>query len=183
MIFEETPLAGAFLLRPEKIEDDRGFFARSFCRQEFEAHGLSPAVAQCNVSFNHHKGTLRGLHFQATPHEEIKLVRCTRGSLFDVIVDLRPTSPTFKASFSIELTERNHFSLYVPKGFGHGFQTLEDSTEVFYQMSQFYVPGAALGYRWNDPAFDLPWPLEPTVISERDQALPFLEASLLETRP
>ena len=175
MIFEETPLHGAYVLRPERVEDERGFFARTFCREEFEAHGLPSSVAQCNLSFNHRKGTLRGMHFQKPPHEEDKLVRCIRGALFDAIVDLRRLgSETYLETFAVELSAENRVSLFVPKGFAHGFQTLEDDTEVFYQMSELYVPGFGGGYRWDDPAFGIPWPLEPTVISERDRALPTL---------
>lgn len=173
MIFEETPLAGVVVLKPERFEDERGFFARTYCRQEFEEHGLDPAVEQCNVSYNHRRGTLRGLHFQAPPHEEDKLVRVTRGAIYDVAVDLRPSSSTFKEVFGVELTAENGWALYVPKGCGHGFQVLEDETEVFYQMSRRYAPGAGRGYRWDDPAFAVPWPLEPTVMSEKDQELPY----------
>lgn len=173
MIFEETPLAGVVVLKPERFEDERGFFARTYCRQEFEEHGLDPAVEQCNVSYNHRRGTLRGLHFQAPPHEEDKLVRVTRGAIYDVAVDLRPSSSTFKEVFGVELTAENGWALYVPKGCAHGFQVLEDETEVFYQMSRRYAPGAGRGYRWDDPAFGVPWPLEPTVMSEKDRELPY----------
>jgi dTDP-4-dehydrorhamnose 3,5-epimerase len=172
MIFRETPLPGAWLLEPERIEDERGFFARTFCRDEFEQRGLDPTVAQCSVSFNHRRGTLRGLHFQIAPHEEVKLVRVTRGSIWDVIVDLRLDSPTFKQHFSIVLSAESGNQLYIPKGLAHGFQTLEDATEVFYQISELYAPESARGYRWDDPAFAIPWPEAVTVISEKDRLLP-----------
>lgn len=172
MIFHPTPLAGAYVLEPERIGDDRGFFARTFCRRELEGHGLSPEVAQCNVSYNPVKGTLRGLHFQAPPHEEDKLVRCTRGAIFDAIVDLRPTSATHLRHFTVELTTDNRLQLYVPKGFAHGFQTLTDDTEVFYQISTPYAPDHGRGYRHDDPTFHIPWPLPVTKISEKDLALP-----------
>ncbi len=174
MIFTETPLAGAWLLDPERIEDERGFFARTYCRRELEAHGLDPSIAQCSVSYNHWRGTLRGLHFQTAPHEEIKLVRVTRGAVWDVIVDVRPGSPTFKCHFGIVLSAEDRHELYIPKGMAHGFQTLEDETEVFYQISEFYAPDFAWGYRWDDPAFAIPWPEPVTVISEKDRNLPLL---------
>ncbi|MCH9651625.1 MAG: dTDP-4-dehydrorhamnose 3,5-epimerase [Deltaproteobacteria bacterium] len=176
MIFRESPLKGAFVVEVERLSDDRGFFARTFCQRDFEAQGLSPATAQCNISFNHRKGTVRGLHFQQPPHEEAKVVRVTRGAIFDAIVDLRPSSPTFLEVFAITLSAEKRNQLYIPKGFAHGFQTLEDDSEVFYQMSDFFQPGAARGYRWNDPAFAIEWPLEVTVISERDQELPLWRA-------
>jgi dTDP-4-dehydrorhamnose 3,5-epimerase len=172
MIFHETPLAGAWVLEPEHFEDERGFFARTYCRREFEAHGLDPSIAQCSVSFNNRRGTLRGLHFQTAPHEEIKLVRVTRGAIWDVIVDVRPGSPTFRQHFSIVLSAEAHNALYIPKGMAHGFQALEDETEVFYQISEFYAPESARGYRWDDPAFAIPWPEPVTVISEKDRNLP-----------
>lgn len=168
MIFVETTLKGAFIVEPEKLEDARGFFARTWCREEFEAHGLNPKLVQCNTSFNKKKGTLRGMHYQAVPHEEAKLVRCTRGTVYDVILDLRPVSPTFGKWVAVKLTAENHRMLYVPEGFAHGFQTLEDDTEVFYQMSEFYYPEAARGVRWDDPAFGIEWPAKPSTISGRD---------------
>lgn len=177
MIFRETPLAGAWVLEPERFEDDRGFFARTYCRREFEARGLDPSIAQCSVSFNHRRGTLRGLHLQAAPHEEIKLVRVTRGSIWDVIVDLRPESITFQQHFSIVLSAESRTELYIPKGMAHGFQTLEDSTEVSYQISAFYAPEFARGYRWNDPAFAIPWPEPVTMISDKDLSLPLFSPS------
>lgn len=168
MIFRETPLAGAFVLEPERFEDDRGFFARTYDRDQFEAHGLDPEVVQCSVSYNHRRGTLRGLHFQAAPHEEIKLVRCTRGRIWDVIVDLRSGS-----HFSIVLSAEEGNALYVPKGMAHGFITLEDATEVFYQISERYSPEHARGYRWDDPTFAIPWPEPITVMADKDRNLPY----------
>lgn len=173
MIFRETPLPGAWLLTPERFADERGFFARTFCRQDFATRGLDPEVAQCSVSFNHKRGTVRGLHFQTAPHEEVKLVRVTRGALWDVIVDLRPDSPTFKNHFAVVLSAEAGNQLYIPKGIAHGFQTLEDGTEVFYQISVPYAPESARGYRWDDPAFAIPWPEPVTVMSEKDRDLPF----------
>jgi dTDP-4-dehydrorhamnose 3,5-epimerase len=172
MIFRETPLAGAWVLEPERFEDERGFFARTYCRRELESHGLDPSIAQCSVSYNHRRGTLRGLHFQTAPHEEIKLVRVTRGAVWDVIVDVRPGSPTFKRHFGIVLSAENRHELYIPKGMAHGFQTLEDETEVFYQISEFYAPDFARGYRWDDPTFAIPWPEPVTMMSEKDRNLP-----------
>ena len=172
MIFRETPLAGAYLIEPERLEDARGFFARSFCRREFEAHGLVTEVAQCNTSFNRHLGTLRGMHYQVAPHEEPKLVRCTTGRVHDVIIDLRPESETFKQYFAVTLSADNRIMLYVPAGFAHGFLTLEDDSEVFYQMGEFYYPESAGGVRWDDPAFGIEWPAKPVLISERDSSYP-----------
>jgi dTDP-4-dehydrorhamnose 3,5-epimerase len=169
LIFTETELSGAFIIDVERLEDERGFFARTWCEREFEARGINARLAQCNVSFNKKKGTLRGMHYQVAPHEEAKLVRCTMGAIFDVIVDLRRESPTFKKWVAVELNERNRRMLYVPEGFAQGFQTLEDDTEVFYQMSEFYAPEHARGLRWNDPAFQIRWPEAETVISPRDQ--------------
>ena len=172
MIFTETKLKGAFIIDMEPIEDERGFFARSWCREEFESHNLNPHLAQCNISFNKKKGTLRGMHYQSPPHEEAKLVRCTMGALFDVIIDLRPDSPTYKQWMGEELTAHNRRMLYIPEGFAHGFLTLEDSTEVFYQMSTLYVPNSASGIRWNDPVFNIIWPENPKVLSQSDQSYP-----------
>lgn len=152
--------------------DERGFFARSWCRQEFESHGLNSNLAQCSVSFNHLRGTLRGMHYQAAPHGEAKLIRCTRGSIFDVAIDLRPSSPTFKQWTSATLSSENRRMLYVPEGCAHGFLTLEDNCEVFYQISEFYAPGAGRGVRWNDAAFGILWPGEVKVISSRDASYP-----------
>ena len=172
MIFQETELKGAYIVDIERRDDDRGFFARSWCRREFEAHGLNPHIAQCSVSFNLRKGTLRGMHFQVKPFEEAKLVRCTMGSLCDVIVDLRPDSPTFKLHRSVVLTSDNRTMLYIPEGFAHGFLTLEDETEAHYQISEFHAPDHARGFRWNDPAFGIAWPADVKVISERDRNYP-----------
>jgi dTDP-4-dehydrorhamnose 3,5-epimerase len=166
--FVRTTLPGAFRVEMDRLEDDRGFFARSWCAREAEEQALNPRVAQCNVSFNRRRGTLRGMHFQAAPHEEAKLVRCTRGALFDVIVDLRPNSPTFRKWEAFELTDGNGLAIYVPAGFAHGFQTLVDDTEVFYQMSEFYVGASARGVRWNDPTFGILWPLSDPILSARD---------------
>ncbi|GAB4578967.1 MAG: dTDP-4-dehydrorhamnose 3,5-epimerase [Anaerolineales bacterium] len=172
MLFSETPLPGAYLIDLQKREDERGFFARSWCAREAAALGLDPHVVQCNISFNKTKGTLRGLHLQLPPFAESKLVRATRGAIYDVILDLRPASPTFRQWFGVELTADNRRALFVPKGFAHGFQTLEDNTEIFYQMSEFYAPDYARGIRWDDPAFNIRWPLEVAEISPKDRALP-----------
>ncbi len=172
MIFTETKLNGAFIINIEPIADERGLFARSWCRKEFEAHGLNPELAQCNISFNKKKGTLRGMHYQKPPHEEAKLVRCTKGAIFDVVIDLRPDSPTYKQWVGEELTAQNHRMFYVPRMFAHGFVTLTDSTEVFYQMSTPYVPESATGVAWDDPAFNIHWPEQPKIISQRDQSYP-----------
>ena len=170
MIFKETKLKGAFIIEPERIEDERGFFARTFCRKEFEVNGLNPNLVQCSVSFNKKKGTLRGMHYQIAPHEETKLVRCTSGAIYDVMLDLRPNSPTFKQWVSIELTGENQRMLYIPEGVAHGFQTLQDETEVMYQMSEFFHPECARGVRWDDRKFWIEWPSAERIISERDRA-------------
>ena len=172
MIFAETPLKGAYVIDLDRLADERGFFARTWCRREFEAHGLNAGLAQCNISFNYKRGTLRGMHYQVAPHAEAKLVRCTTGSIYDVIVDLRADSPTFKQWFAVELSSENRRMLYVPEGLAHGFLTLTDGAEVSYQMSEFYVPECARGVRWNDMAFDIHWPFKATLISERDRAYP-----------
>lgn len=173
MKFTETRLAGAYLIDLEPIADERGFFARSWCAQEFEAYGLNPKLVQCNISFNHKKGTLRGMHYQAKPHEEAKLVRCTKGAIYDVIVDIRPDSATFKQWLAVELTADNHRMLYIPQGVAHGFQTLVDKTEVFYQMSDFYYPECARGVCWNDQVFNIEWPQEDKrIISAKDLQYP-----------
>jgi len=168
MKFKDTPIPGAYVIEPERIGDARGFFARTYCQKEFSERGLSPDFVQCNISFNRGKGTLRGMHYQAEPHSEIKIVRCTMGSIYDVIVDLRPESAAFKSWFAVELTAENRIMLYVPAGIAHGFQTLEDNTEVFYQMSGFYAPDYARGVRWDDPAFGIEWPEENRTISDKD---------------
>lgn len=170
MQITESKIPGVFLIEPERRCDERGFFARTWCREEFEQAGLTVDWVQCNVSFNAQRGTLRGLHYQSAPHDEVKLVRCTMGAIYDVVIDLRPGSPTFRKSFGVELSAENHLSLYIPEGCAHGFQTLEDRSEVFYQMGAFYHAASALGVRWNDPVFAISWPLTPTVMSERDQA-------------
>jgi dTDP-4-dehydrorhamnose 3,5-epimerase len=176
--FLPSSLAGAFVVELEPIEDERGFFARSFCQNEFRSHGLDPAIAQCNVSLNRRRGTLRGLHYQAPPHEEAKLVRCTRGAIWDVIVDLRDGSATRGRWFAVELSADNHRALYVPRGFAHGFQTLADDSEVLYQMSEFYRPGSERGIRWDDPAIGIQWPIADPVVSARDRAYPVLGRAL-----
>jgi dTDP-4-dehydrorhamnose 3,5-epimerase len=173
MRFRELELPGAFLIALDRIEDERGFFARTFCRDEFAEHGLATEIVQANTAFNRRKGTLRGMHFQAAPHEEAKLVRCTRGAVYDVIVDLRRDSPTFTRWVSVELTVENDTMLYVPEGFAHGYQTLEDETETSYLMSQRYEPSAGRGVRWDDPAFGIEWPDEgDRTINERDRTWP-----------
>ena len=173
MHFTRTSLHDAVIIELEPIEDARGFFARAWDEREFGEHGLETRIAQCNVSFNTRKGTLRGMHLQHPPHEEVKLIRCTRGSLFDVIVDIRPESASYKQWAGVELSARNRRMLYVPRGFAHGFQTLEDDTETFYMVSEFYVPGAEDGLRWNDPIFGIEWPLgEPSEISDKDRSWP-----------
>ena len=192
MFFTETKLKGACIIELDKLQDDRGFFARSYCFREFEAHGLNPKVVQCNVSFNAKKGTMRGMHYQVAPSEEAKLVRCVRGSIYDVIVDIRPDSATYRQWIALELSSPRfhlpspisllpadgspltaHFRmLYVPEGFAHGFLTLEDNTEVFYQMSEFYTPECVRGFRWNDPTFGIEWPSDVQVISDRDRSYP-----------
>lgn len=168
MLWRPSKLGGAWLIEPQPVEDDRGFFARTWCRREFERHGLEASVAQCSVAFNARKGTLRGMHYQAMPHAEAKLVRCTTGGVYDVIIDLRPKSPTFRQWEGFTLSARNHLTIYVPKGFAHGYLTLEDQSEVSYQMSDFYEPSAGRGVRWNDPAFGIEWPGEVRVIHQRD---------------
>ena len=166
-------LAGAYVIEPERFEDTRGFFARSFSQSEFEAHGLRTQFVEAGISFNLRKHTLRGMHFQAPPHAQAKLVRCTRGAIYDVMIDLRPGSPTFKQWFAQELTARNRLMLYLPEGFAHGYQTLEDESEVFYQMSKNYERASERGVRWNDPAFAIDWPAnDGIIINERDRTYP-----------
>ncbi len=174
MILSPTPLAGAFVVDLKRVEDERGFFARSFCQQELAAHGLNPRVAQCNVSFNRARATLRGMHYQAAPHEEAKLVRCTQGAIWDVIVDIRPDSSTLHRWFGVELSAESRRSLYVPEGFAHGFQTLTDDAEVLYLMSEFYHAEFAAGLRWNDPRLAISWPLPDPILSARDGAYALL---------
>ena len=169
-----TELEGACIIELEKLEDSRGFFARTWCQKELEDHGLSARIAQANVSFNTRAGTLRGMHYQVAPYEETKLIRCTRGALYDVIIDLRRSSPTYKQWMGVELTAKNYKMLYVPPYFAHGFVTLEDDTEVMYFMSEFYTSGAERGLRWNDPEFGITWPRPAEVISEKDASWPGL---------
>jgi dTDP-4-dehydrorhamnose 3,5-epimerase len=170
VIFTETALKGAWILDLEPLNDERGFFSRSWCVRQAEAHGLNTRVAQCNVSFNKRRGTLRGMHYQAEPHPEAKLIRCTRGAIYDVIIDLRVESPTFKQHVVVILDATSRRQLYVPEGFAHGFQTLQNDTEVCYQMSDFYSPAHGRGVRWNDPAFAIHWPDAERIISTRDQS-------------
>jgi len=169
MIFKSTKIAGAYVVEPEVFTDERGFFARFWCEREFREHGLNSRIAQCSISFNTKKGTLRGMHYQIPPHAEVKTVRCTRGIMYDVIVDLRRGSPTFLQWIGVELNAENRSMLYVPEGCAHGFQTLEDNTEVLYQISEFHSPDHARGARWNDPAFGIRWPLPPQNVSARDR--------------
>ena len=176
MLFRESDLPGAWVIEIEPHEDERGFLARTSCVEEFERHGLTGAFQQCSISYNRAMGTLRGLHFQAPPHEEAKLVRCTRGRILDVVVDIRQGGPTFGKWFGVELSDSERNALYVPEGFAHGFITLEAETEVFYQISKAFVAGAGRGIRWNDPQIGIAWPLVPAVISERDAELPFLDS-------
>jgi dTDP-4-dehydrorhamnose 3,5-epimerase len=164
------PLQGACVIEPDLLEDERGFFARTFCAREFETHGLKSSFVQCNISFNGKKGTIRGMHYQATPHEEIKLVRCTMGAVYDVIIDLRNSSAAFMKWTSVELTAENRRAIYIPEGFAHVFQTLEDNSELLYQMSEFYHPESARAVRWDDPAFSVEWPLPDPILSDRDRS-------------
>ena len=172
MIFKETKLNDAWIIIPEKREDIRGFFARTFCCEEFNKHALDATFVQCNTSFNKRKGTIRGMHYQAPPYEEIKLVRCTWGAIYDVIIGLRPESATYKQWVGVELNQQNLKSIYIPAGVAHGFQTLADNSEVFYQMSEFYHPEYARSVRWSDPVFNIEWPLPDIIISEKDSTHP-----------
>ncbi len=172
--FEESSLPGVFIVDLQLAEDDRGFFARGWCKKEFSDRGLTSNLSQVNVSQNHATGTLRGLHMQSAPHEEAKLVRCTRGKIFDVAVDMRETSPNYLEWFGCELSAENRTSLFVPKGFAHGYQTLADDTEVFYLISEFYAPGAEAGYRYDDPKIGIHWPGDIRAISEKDENWPLL---------
>jgi len=172
MIFTETKLKGVFLIEPERHEDERGFFARSWSPREFEAHGLDSRIVESNISFNKKRGTVRGMHYQAAPYGQAKLVRCTAGAIFDCVIDLRPSSATFRQWLGVELTARNRLMVHVPVGFAHGFQTLENETEVFYEMSHAYVPGSSMGVRWDDPVFGIQWPLEVSVVNDRDRHYP-----------
>lgn len=172
MIFTETRIPGAWIVDPKPIVDDRGLFAMTWLPAEFESRGLDASLAQCNLAWNHKRGTLRGMHFQRAPHEQAKLVRCTRGAVLDVVVDLREGSPTFRQWEAIELNQDNRRMLYIPKGLAHGYLTLTDGVEVFYQTSSPWAPQAEAGVRWNDPAFGIEWPFEPVKISERDATWP-----------
>lgn len=172
MNFEPILIPGAYIVGLQRHADDRGFFARSWCQREFEEHGLTPRIAQANISHNRHRHTLRGLHFQAAPHEEDKLLRCTRGAAHFVVVDLRRESPAYRRHVAVELSADNYRMLYVPKGCANGFLTLADDTEILYMISQFYAPGFERGYRWNDPALGITWPAQPAVVAEKDQSWP-----------
>ncbi len=182
MIFNETKLKGAYIIEIERKEDERGFFARAFCQKEFQAYGLKPIIAQANLAFNYKKGTLRGMHFQYPPEAETKLVRCTRGAILDIIVDLRPESPTYLQYISVELSEDNHLALYVPERFAHGYQVLQDGTETSYQVGEFYTPGVEGGLMYNDPDLGLEWPLPVSVISEKDRKFGLLKAIEVELK-
>jgi dTDP-4-dehydrorhamnose 3,5-epimerase len=174
MKFVPTALAGAYIIEVEPHADSRGFFARTFCAREFARHGLETDFVQCSVSMNRTRGTLRGMHYQLPPAGEVKLVRCTAGAIHDVIVDLRQDSPTYRQHFSVDLTAQNRCALYVPKTFAHGFQTLEDDTEIFYQMSAFYAPDKSAGVRFDDPKFGIQWPLPVAAIADKDRTWPLL---------
>ncbi|MFZ0519765.1 MAG: dTDP-4-dehydrorhamnose 3,5-epimerase [Candidatus Acidiferrales bacterium] len=172
MIFQETKISGVFEVHPERKPDERGFFARTWCQNEFAEHGLDSRLVQCSLSYNTHKGTLRGMHYQAAPFAETKVVRCTQGAIYDVVIDLRPESATFKGWTSVMLTAENREMIYIPTGCAHGFLTLQDASEVFYHMSEFYNAESARGVRWDDPAFKIVWPEKAKVISERDRTYP-----------
>jgi dTDP-4-dehydrorhamnose 3,5-epimerase len=172
MRFVTRQIAGVYLVELDTIDDHRGFFARSFCMSEFRDRGLDPVIAQCSVSWNHKRGTLRGMHFQAAPHAEAKLVRCTRGAVYDVVVDLRPESPTYLKWDAMEINADNRTAVYIPKGCGHGFQSLCDNTEILYHMSEPHHPGASSGVRWNDPAFAIEWPIAEPILSDKDRCYP-----------
>jgi dTDP-4-dehydrorhamnose 3,5-epimerase len=175
MIFTESPLPGAYVIDMELLTDERGFFARAYCAEEFAANGLGPELRQCSVSHNTLKGTLRGLHYQGAPHEEHKLVRCTAGAIFDVVVDIRPDSTSYRRWFGTQLSSENHRALFIPPGFAHGFITLSDNAEVYYMISVAHAAGHARGFRWNDAAFGIQWPIQPRVISARDAAYALLD--------
>lgn len=172
MKFKETPIQGAMIIELEKHEDHRGYFARGFCKKEFEDHGLDHQIVQCNFSKSRKKGTLRGMHYQSEPHSEVKMVRCMNGSIYDVIIDLRKTSPTYKKWFGLELTDENYKMLYIPEGLAHGFQTLEENSVIFYMVTEYYNQDSERGVRCNDPAFEIEWPLEVAEISEKDKVYP-----------
>lgn len=170
MKFTELSLPGVYLIELDLIKDERGFFARSFCSKEFSQYGLCSRFEQCNISFNIQKGTLRGMHYQTGEQSEAKLIRCSMGTIYDVLLDLRPESPTYKKWIAVKLSATNRKMIYVPEGFAHGFQTLEDQSEIFYQMSVSFAPNSTGGVRWNDPAFNIQWPLPPSIISQKDQS-------------
>jgi len=180
MIFTETKLNGVFIIEPEKLEDERGFFARSFDSEIFKEHGLNPNVRQCNMSYNKEKGTVRGMHFQLHPHQEAKYLRCIGGRIFDAVVDLRQKSSTFKQWIGVEMSAENRKMIFVPEGCVNGFQTLTDDVELAYQASEAYIPQYERGLRWNDPAFGIKWPLEPTVMSEKDKSWPLFQDGLYQ---
>jgi dTDP-4-dehydrorhamnose 3,5-epimerase len=174
MIFKETELEGAYIIKPERMEDDRGFFSRSFCRKEFLKYGLNTHVVQCSLSYNKKKGTFRGMHYQAFPYEEDKIVSCVQGAVLDFIIDMRPDSPTYCKSTAVELSAANGHTLYIPRSFAHGFLTLENDSQLLYQMTQYHQPEYARGFRFDDPAFNLQVPFEPVVIAEKDRSYPDL---------
>lgn len=176
MIFEETKLKGAYIIDINKLEDERGFFGRTFCKKEFESLGLNVNITQANIAHNKHKGTLRGMHMQQSPFGETKLVRCTKGAIYDVIIDLRADSETFKQWFGVELSAENFKMIYVPEGFAHGYLVLEDDSDITYQVTQYYTRSHETGVRWNDPAFNIKWPMEPLMISEKDRNMPNLSS-------
>jgi dTDP-4-dehydrorhamnose 3,5-epimerase len=178
MQFEKTPLEGACIINLTQLQDERGFFARSFCEDTLKNLGIEFPIVQCNISYNKKRGTLRGMHYQMYPHTEGKIVRCTSGAIYDVILDLRPGSPTYEKWYGVHLSKDNYKMLYIPPGFAHGFQTLLDDTEVFYHMSSRYVNEAARGILWNDPAFKISWPLEVTVISGKDRQYPLWNTTM-----
>ncbi len=175
MIFEETKLKGAFIIKPERLEDERGFFARSLCLKEYAAHGLFPFIVQCNISYNKKKGTFRGMHFQAPPCEEVKIVSCTQGGVLNFVVDLRRESPTYRQCITAELNADNRYQLYIPRLFAHGFLTLTSDSQVFYQTTEFYNAKAARGFRWDDPAFEIRLPFPAEAIAEKDKNFPLFE--------
>lgn len=176
MRFLETPLEGTFILEPEPLQDERGFFARTWCAEEARRHGVATCFVQVNVSQNRSRGTIRGLHYQVAPYGEDKVVQCIRGRIFDVVLDLRVGSATYREFYSLELSQTNRRMLYIPKGLAHGFQTLADDSEVQYFMSEYYHPESSRGVRWDDPGFDVPWPLELSAISEKDRSYPDFES-------
>ena len=171
MIFTETKIKGVYIIEPELLTDERGFFARSFCKEEFQKHGLETDIVQCNISYNKKKGTLRGMHYQIPPFEEAKIVSCTKGSIYDVVVDLRRDSPTYRYWHAEKLSADSYRMLYIPKGCAHGFQTLEDDTRVYYQMTEFFHPDCARGVRWDDPAIKIDWPISGIIVSKKDNEL------------